>query len=35
MLSSSHKHLPEQVLASTIPALDDVLAQITVMMGWV
>jgi len=35
MLSSSHKHLPEQVVASTIPALEDVLAEITVVMGWV
>jgi hypothetical protein len=35
MLSSSHKHLPEQVVACTIPALEDILAEITVVMGWV
>jgi hypothetical protein len=34
ILSSSHKHLPEQVVPSTIPALEDVLAEITVVMGW-
>jgi Family of unknown function (DUF6516) len=34
MLSSSHKHLPEQVVASIIPTLDDVLAEITAVMGW-
>jgi hypothetical protein len=35
MLSSSHKHLSEQVVASAIPALEVVLAEIPVMMGWV
>jgi hypothetical protein len=35
LLSSSHKHLPEQVVASDTPALEDVLAEITLLMGWV
>ena len=35
MLCFSHKHLPEEVVASIIPALEDVLAEITVVMGWV
>lgn len=34
MLSSNHKHLPEQVVASAIPTLEDVLAEITAVMGW-
>lgn len=35
IFSSSHKHLPEQVVTSTVPTLEDILAEITLIMGWV
>ena len=33
--SIEHKHLPTQITAAPAPTLDDVLAEIATMRGWV
>jgi len=35
LASSEHKHLPNQVTEAASPTLDDVLAEIFTMKGWV